>query len=189
MPLNIKKVLVCDAVDKSCVELLEQHGINVTYKLKLPVEELCQEVKHSGWQFYFGLRADVHPNWLPGPSRRPRRSEHEGGSLGQEALCRHRALWKNPGRPGTGTHWSRGRHSHEDLGHADYRIRSHHHRGGGQGGRHREDDAGGDLATGGLHNRAHAADPSHQKSHIDGDPGQVQAGCQGGKCGPRRHRR
>jgi len=60
----------------------------------------------------------VHPNWLPGPSRRPRRSEHEGGSLGQEALCRHRALWKNPGRPGTGTHWSRGRHSHEDLGHA-----------------------------------------------------------------------
>uniref|UniRef100_A0A6P4ES76 D-3-phosphoglycerate dehydrogenase-like n=1 Tax=Drosophila rhopaloa TaxID=1041015 RepID=A0A6P4ES76_DRORH len=46
MPLNIKKVLVCDAVDKSCVELLEQHGINVTYKLKLPVEELCQEVKN-----------------------------------------------------------------------------------------------------------------------------------------------
>ncbi|XP_017032695.1 D-3-phosphoglycerate dehydrogenase [Drosophila kikkawai] len=46
MPLNIKKVLVCDAVDKSCVELLEQHGINVTYKLKLPVEELCKEVKN-----------------------------------------------------------------------------------------------------------------------------------------------
>lgn len=31
MPLNIRKVLVCDAVDKSCVELLEQHGIKVRF--------------------------------------------------------------------------------------------------------------------------------------------------------------
>ncbi|XP_017859897.1 PREDICTED: D-3-phosphoglycerate dehydrogenase [Drosophila arizonae] len=46
MPLKIKNVLVCDAVDKACVQLLEENGINVTYKLKLPVDELCKEVKN-----------------------------------------------------------------------------------------------------------------------------------------------
>lgn len=30
MPLKIKNVLVCDAVDKACVQLLEENGINVS---------------------------------------------------------------------------------------------------------------------------------------------------------------
>ncbi|KAI8125732.1 D-3-phosphoglycerate dehydrogenase [Lucilia cuprina] len=46
MPVDIKNVLVCDAVDSACVDLLKQNGINVDYKLKLPVEELCKEVKN-----------------------------------------------------------------------------------------------------------------------------------------------
>lgn len=29
MGVNIKKVLVCDAVDKACIELLESNGISV----------------------------------------------------------------------------------------------------------------------------------------------------------------
>lgn len=29
MVLNIKKVLVCDAVDKACIELLQSNGISV----------------------------------------------------------------------------------------------------------------------------------------------------------------
>ncbi|XP_013109813.1 D-3-phosphoglycerate dehydrogenase [Stomoxys calcitrans] len=45
MPVDIKNVLVCDAVDSACVDLLQQNGINVSYKLKLPVDELCKEVK------------------------------------------------------------------------------------------------------------------------------------------------
>lgn len=44
--VDIKRVLVCDAVDSACVELLKSHGIEVTYKLKLPVNELCNEVKN-----------------------------------------------------------------------------------------------------------------------------------------------
>uniref|UniRef100_A0A1A9W0S7 D-3-phosphoglycerate dehydrogenase n=1 Tax=Glossina brevipalpis TaxID=37001 RepID=A0A1A9W0S7_9MUSC len=46
MPVNIKNVLICDAVDNACVVLLKNNGINVGYKLKLPVEELCKEVKN-----------------------------------------------------------------------------------------------------------------------------------------------
>uniref|UniRef100_A0A7G3ADS8 Putative d-3-phosphoglycerate dehydrogenase n=1 Tax=Lutzomyia longipalpis TaxID=7200 RepID=A0A7G3ADS8_LUTLO len=46
MPVDIKKVLVCDAVDEACVNLLKENGIEVTYKLKLPKEELCREVKN-----------------------------------------------------------------------------------------------------------------------------------------------
>ncbi|XP_061388629.1 D-3-phosphoglycerate dehydrogenase-like [Musca vetustissima] len=46
MPVDIKNVLVCDAVDSACVELLQKNGINVAYKLKLPVDELCKEVKN-----------------------------------------------------------------------------------------------------------------------------------------------
>lgn len=30
MPLKIEKVLVCDAVDKACVDLLQENGINVS---------------------------------------------------------------------------------------------------------------------------------------------------------------
>lgn len=29
MPVNIKNVLVCDAVDESCIQLLKKNGINV----------------------------------------------------------------------------------------------------------------------------------------------------------------
>ncbi|XP_011181691.2 D-3-phosphoglycerate dehydrogenase [Zeugodacus cucurbitae] len=46
MPVDIKNVLICDAVDKACVELLQSNGINVDTKLKLPVDELCAVVKN-----------------------------------------------------------------------------------------------------------------------------------------------
>jgi D-3-phosphoglycerate dehydrogenase / 2-oxoglutarate reductase len=45
MPINIEKVLVCDAVDQSCVDLLKFNGISVDYKLKLPKEVLIEEAK------------------------------------------------------------------------------------------------------------------------------------------------
>lgn len=45
MPIDIQSVLVCDAVDPSCVELLKSNGISVDYKLKLPREELVREAK------------------------------------------------------------------------------------------------------------------------------------------------
>lgn len=47
MPIDIKTVLVCDAVDQSCVELLKNNGISVDYKLKLPKNELIEEAKVS----------------------------------------------------------------------------------------------------------------------------------------------
>lgn len=46
MSVDIKNVLICDAVDKACVELLQNNGINVDTKLKLPVSELCAVVKN-----------------------------------------------------------------------------------------------------------------------------------------------
>lgn len=45
MGIDIKNVLVCDAVDASCVDLLKFNGIEVDYKLKLPKEKLIQEAK------------------------------------------------------------------------------------------------------------------------------------------------
>lgn len=45
MPIDIQSVLVCDAVDPSCVELLKSNGINVDYKLKLAKEVLIKEAK------------------------------------------------------------------------------------------------------------------------------------------------
>lgn len=45
MPIDIKSVLVCDAVDQSCVELLKTNGISVDYKLKLPKDVLVSEAK------------------------------------------------------------------------------------------------------------------------------------------------
>lgn len=45
MPIDIKNVLVCDAVDASCVDLLRFEGIEVDYKLKLPKDTLVQEAK------------------------------------------------------------------------------------------------------------------------------------------------
>lgn len=46
MPVCIEKVLVCDAVDESCVALLKEHNISVDYKLKLSEDELVKEVKN-----------------------------------------------------------------------------------------------------------------------------------------------
>lgn len=46
MPVDIKRVLVCDAVDNACVKLLQDHGIQVDYKLKLTQDELVKEVKN-----------------------------------------------------------------------------------------------------------------------------------------------
>ncbi|CRL02694.1 CLUMA_CG015888, isoform B [Clunio marinus] len=43
MPIDIQSVLVCDAVDASCVDLLKTNGITVDYKLKLPKEILIEE--------------------------------------------------------------------------------------------------------------------------------------------------
>lgn len=45
MPIDIQSVLVCDAVDPSCVELLKSYGISVDYKLKLPKDVLVEEAK------------------------------------------------------------------------------------------------------------------------------------------------
>lgn len=45
MPIEIKDVLVADAVDLSCVELLKSNGISVDYKLKLPQNEFLDIVK------------------------------------------------------------------------------------------------------------------------------------------------
>lgn len=45
MGIEIKNVLICDAVDSSCVDLLKFNGIEVDYKLKLPKEQLIQEAK------------------------------------------------------------------------------------------------------------------------------------------------
>lgn len=44
--IDIKKVLVCDAVEESCVALLKENGVVVDYKLKLPENELCKEVQN-----------------------------------------------------------------------------------------------------------------------------------------------
>uniref|UniRef100_A0A1A9UXC1 D-isomer specific 2-hydroxyacid dehydrogenase NAD-binding domain-containing protein n=1 Tax=Glossina austeni TaxID=7395 RepID=A0A1A9UXC1_GLOAU len=46
MKVDIKNVLICDAVDGACVDLLKKNGINVEYKLKLPADELCKEIKN-----------------------------------------------------------------------------------------------------------------------------------------------
>lgn len=40
MPVQIKNVLVCDAVDESCIELLKQNGINVIKHSKIFLEFL-----------------------------------------------------------------------------------------------------------------------------------------------------
>lgn len=50
MPIDIKNVLVCDAVDQSCVDLLKANGIEVDYKLKLPKNVLIEEASVSTCQ-------------------------------------------------------------------------------------------------------------------------------------------
>jgi len=47
MSVSLRNVLISDAVDPSCVELLQSHGINVTCKQKLPKDQLLQEIKVS----------------------------------------------------------------------------------------------------------------------------------------------
>lgn len=42
--IGIKTVLISDAVDSSCVKLLEENGIKVDYKLKLSKEQLIAEI-------------------------------------------------------------------------------------------------------------------------------------------------
>lgn len=46
MPVDIKSVLVCDAVDDACIDLLRANGIKVDSKQKLSKEALCQEAKN-----------------------------------------------------------------------------------------------------------------------------------------------
>lgn len=49
MPLKIKKVLVSDAVDAACVELLKQHGVEVKCRTGMTPAELLQEIPaHDG---------------------------------------------------------------------------------------------------------------------------------------------
>ncbi|KAF4527492.1 hypothetical protein B566_EDAN014546 [Ephemera danica] len=43
--MKLRNVLISDAVDPACVELLQQHGISVTLRTKLPPSELIAEVK------------------------------------------------------------------------------------------------------------------------------------------------
>lgn len=45
--MNIKKVLVADAVDAACVELLQQNSIEVDCKYKLPKDQLIAEIPVS----------------------------------------------------------------------------------------------------------------------------------------------
>lgn len=45
MGIDIKSVLVCDAVDEACVELLKYNEIKVDYKLKLPKDQLVEEAR------------------------------------------------------------------------------------------------------------------------------------------------
>jgi hypothetical protein len=47
MSVSLRNVLISDAVDSACVELLESHGIKVTCKYKLPKDQLLQEIKVS----------------------------------------------------------------------------------------------------------------------------------------------
>ena len=45
MPVDIKSVLISDAVDDSCAKLLISHGVQVTIKYKLSKEELIKELQ------------------------------------------------------------------------------------------------------------------------------------------------
>lgn len=42
--MDIKKVLVADAVDSACTDLLKKHGIQVDCKYKLPKDQLIKEI-------------------------------------------------------------------------------------------------------------------------------------------------
>ncbi|XP_039281092.1 hydroxypyruvate reductase [Nilaparvata lugens] len=46
MALNLNRVLISDAVDSSCVTLLQSHGVTVDCKYKLPKDQLIKEIKN-----------------------------------------------------------------------------------------------------------------------------------------------
>jgi hypothetical protein len=43
--MRLDSVLISDAVDQKCVQFLQDNGISVTYKTKMPLEELLKEIK------------------------------------------------------------------------------------------------------------------------------------------------
>lgn len=47
MAFALSHVLISDAVDQSCVDLLKSNNIDVTCKYKLPKEELLKEIPVS----------------------------------------------------------------------------------------------------------------------------------------------
>ncbi|CAA9995283.1 unnamed protein product [Nesidiocoris tenuis] len=46
MSIQLKKVLISDAVDETCVQLLRKHGLQVVCKYKLSQDELIKEIPH-----------------------------------------------------------------------------------------------------------------------------------------------
>ena len=44
-PLKLERVLITDKADPSCEEILKQGGIAVDVKLKLPKDQLLQEIQ------------------------------------------------------------------------------------------------------------------------------------------------
>lgn len=67
MAVPLRSVLVSDEVDPQCVALLQQHGIPVTCKFKMPKEELLKEIPVRG-----ALTSLGHSQW---------------------SLCRKQRLW------------------------------------------------------------------------------------------------
>lgn len=58
MPVDIKNVLVCDAVDSACVDLLKSNGINVsTFKFLI---KNMQMLKNN--VVFFSVRFRLHTN-------------------------------------------------------------------------------------------------------------------------------
>jgi len=43
--MRLDSVLISDAVDQRCVQYLRDNGINVTYKTKMPIDELLKEIQ------------------------------------------------------------------------------------------------------------------------------------------------
>jgi hypothetical protein len=43
--MRLDSVLISDAVDQKCVQFLQDNGISVTYKTKMPLDELLKEVQ------------------------------------------------------------------------------------------------------------------------------------------------
>ena len=43
--MRLDSVLISDAVDQKCVQFLQDNGISVTYKTKMPLDELLKEIK------------------------------------------------------------------------------------------------------------------------------------------------